>query len=179
MKTLNKIFVFSLIALALAACPGKSSKKKTRVEAFNNPIQCQDHRLNVGGQIGIPGNTACPYQGAYDPNRGYQGYGFHFEAGIGFSLDFDWAYNDLCPEIGQRPIFQNGQFSRCTSVNPLFVQRDPLDPSRQTVGECAGEQFNPDITGCRAQLRPMNSIRPNFNQPIYLPTIQSGSLFNI
>lgn len=179
MTTLNKILILSLTALTLTACSDSSSKSKARVQTFNNPVQCQDFRLNVGGQVGIPGNTACPYQGAYDPNRGYQGYGFNFEFGIGFSLDFDWSYNDLCPQIGQRPIFQSGQFSHCTSVNPLFVQTDEFNRSRQTVGECAGEQFNPDITGCRAQLRPMNSIGPNFNQPVFLPTVQSGSSLNI
>jgi len=159
MKALSKILVLSLTALAFTACPGKSKKSTARVQPFNNPTQCQNFNLNVGGQIGIPGNTACPYQGAYDSNFGYQGYAFHFEAGIGFSLDFDWSYNELCPEVGQRPIFQNGQFSHCSGVNPLLVQTDEFDRSRVTVGACAGDQFNPDITGCRAQLRP---FRGNF-----------------
>ena len=163
--------ISSLLALTFTACGGGGSANDqqnlpviptTQVNAFTNQNQCSNPHQNIG-QIGIPGNTACPYQGGFDASIGYQGYAFHYEIGVGFRIDFGWDYNDMCPQIGQRPIFQNGGFSHCTGVNPLFAQVDEHRFSQPNTGECAGDQLNPGITGCRSQLRPMSA--PNYHPP--------------
>jgi len=169
MKALNKIIVSSLFALAFTACGDSSSSGEqitlpvvpnTEVTEFTDHQQCEDIYQNVQN-VGIPGNTACPYKGAYNTNLGYQSYAFHYEVGIGFRIDFGWDYNDMCPEIGQRPIFQNGGFSHCSSVNPLFAQVDEVYYSQPNTGECAGDQLNTAVTGCAADLQPI--AVPHFN----------------
>jgi len=179
MKAVKKIIVISLCALALSACGGSNSSETSQtlpvtpvslVPSFTNHDQCANPNLNIG-QIGIPGNTACPYQGAYNPNIGYQGYAFHYQVGVGFRIDFGWDYNDMCPQIGQRPIFQNGGFSHCTGVNPLFAQVDEEWYSQPNTGECAGDQLNTAVTRCRAQLQPMHvPAYSNFAAPQVQPT---------
>lgn len=169
MTSLNKIMISGFLAFAFTACGGGSSSKSqpvlpvtptTEVLAFTNATDCSNPSLNVG-QIGIPGNTACPYKGAFSVQDGYQGYAFHYQIGVGFRIDFGWDYNDMCPQIGQRPIFQNGGFSHCTAVNPLFAQVDASGLTQPNTGECTGDQLNPDVTGCRAQLKPMHV--PNYS----------------
>jgi len=177
MESLNKIMITSLLALAFTACGGGGSSSDdtvlpvypvNQVNEFTDYNQCNNPNQNIG-QIGIPGNTACPYQGAFDVGFGYQGYAFHYTAGVGFRIDFGWDYNDMCPEIGQRPIFENGGFSHCTGVNPLFAQVDTYGFTQPNTGECTGDQLNPGVTGCRSQLRPMNT--PNY----YIPPVQQPS----
>lgn len=174
MQKLNRVMILSLIALAFTACGGGSSSKNvkpasipalptTQVPQFTNLTQCQNPNLNIGGQVGIPGNTACPYQGSFNAQLGYQGYAFHYSVGVGFRIDFGWDYNDMCPQIGQRPVFQNGGFSHCTSVNPLFAQVDEVWYSQPNTGECAGDQLNPEVTGCRSDLKPIQV--PHYNIP--------------
>jgi hypothetical protein len=174
MKAFNKIVISSLLSLAFTACGGGGGSSSdshpalpvysfNQVADFTNHNQCNNPNQNIG-QIGIPGNTACPYQGEFNASYGgYQGYAFHYTVGVGFRIDFGWDYNDMCPEFGQRPIFQNGGFSHCTGVNPLFAQVIDDGFSHPNTGECTGDQLNPGITGCRSELRPMNA--PNYNIP--------------
>ncbi|MGH1467632.1 MAG: hypothetical protein ACRBBP_01970 [Bdellovibrionales bacterium] len=144
----------SLLLLSLfnlTGCPGDSSPASDTT-TYTDPVECDNQTLPVG----IIGNTACPYQGAYDPNLGYQSYSIQFSGsvGIGFYIDFGWDYSDMCPQVGQLPVFQNGSFSHCSGVNPTFAQTDFRGFTQPNTGECTGEQYNMEITGCRANLRP-------------------------
>lgn len=143
--------IMILSMFALTGCPDSGSSTKNKPATYHNPLECSNQVVPAG----IPGNTACPYQGEYDPNRGYQPYSVQYSAGIsfGFYIDFGWDYKDMCPQDGQLPIFENGQFSRCSSVNPNFA--GPFyGYSNRTMGECAGDQYSMDVTGCRPSLQP-------------------------
>ncbi len=156
LMTLNLgVVVFSLFSLM--GCSGNSSSNG-RTKIYTDPVECGNQSLPVG----IPGNLDCPYLGEYDPSLGYQPYAIvHGSIGVGFHIDFGWHYKDMCPKVGQLPVFQNGSFSHCSSVNPAFAQVDFHGFTQPNVGECAGEQYNMDITGCRPSLNP--------TKPIYYP----------
>ncbi len=144
--------VLFLSFLSLTGCSGPGSSDGT-AKIYTNPTQCNNQNFPVG----LPGNIDCPYLGEYDPNRGYQPYAIIHKSigiGVGFYIDFGWHYKDMCPKVGQLPVFQNGSFDYCSSVNPTFAQTDFLGFTQPNTGECTGEQYNPEITGCLPSLEP-------------------------
>lgn len=151
MKTLIKITALLSFSFFTACGDGGSNQVTTVPEpdSYTDYEECRQ-RNNLG--IGIPGNTACPYQGEYDPNRGYQGFaiqasaGFRFELGIGFRIDFGWnnQWEELCPHPGQVPVFMYESFSHCIYANPTYGRDDDYI----NTSSCTGSQFNPEITGC-------------------------------
>lgn len=151
-KTKLPLCLLVLSLFSLTGCPDGSSSNNETPAPYTNISECQNQAVPVG----FPGNTECPYQGTYDPNRGYQPYSIQYNAsvGAGFYIDFGWHYKDLCPQIGQLPVYQNGQLSYCSDVNPTFAQTDFRGFTQPNTGECLGEQYNPQITGCRASLQP-------------------------
>lgn len=158
-KVIKRNLVLSLLALSLLSltgCGEDSSSTKEPVKPYSNAIECNGQKVPVG----IKGNTACPYLGQYNAQQGYQGYSVQYSAsyGIGFYIDFGWEYNDMCPEVGQLPVFQDGRFDHCSSVNPVFAQTDFKGFTQPNTGECAGDQLDMSITGCRPQLRPSEPL---------------------
>lgn len=163
MKKLNfKMLLLIGLCLSLSAC-GKSKSKSQPASkppvTHNDPTQCQNQVVKTG----IKGNAACPYQGAYDSQLGYQKYGIYMQASYNFnfnislksaSVDYDWEYNELCPIHGQIPVFINGSFSECRQVNPTYAVNNHPDYRTPPIGECAGTQYNPEITGCTPRLTP-------------------------
>lgn len=147
-KTSLSLIILSLFALS--GCSDSSSGKGTTTYA--DPVECQSQNIPVG----IQGNSACPYLGEIDQNGNLQSYALHYSGsiGIGFEIDFGWDYEDECPQDGQLPVFENGRFSYCTGVNPAFARTDFTNHQANNMGECAGEQYNMQATGCRPNLRP-------------------------
>lgn len=144
------ILLLSIISLLLTACPddgGDINNTYTPVPVYHDANECSQLNYNIG----IPGNEACPYQGAFDPQFGYQTAAIHYSAsyGVGFKIDFGWDYRDNCPTPGQLPVFVDGTLSHCEQVNPTYAQRDYTN-----TGECAGDQYNAGLTGCRPNLQP-------------------------
>lgn len=157
LKTKLIISLLFVSLSALTGCSDSGSKSKvTEPATYHNPLECQNQAVPVG----IPGNTACPYQGAFDPSLGYQPYSIQYQAGIGagFLIDFGWQYRDLCPQDGQLSVFENGEFSHCSDVNPYFA--GPFQGyTNRSMAECAGEQYSIDLTGCRAELQPTQPVQ--------------------
>lgn len=162
-QTTKKILLSLLVlsVLGLTGCgENKSSTNNTEsntgVVSYYDLAECNAQTL----PIGIPGNTACPYKGLYDSENGYQAYSIQYSAsiGVGFYIDFGWHYEDMCPQVGQLPIFQNGSFSHCSSVNPVFAQTDFVGFTQPNTGECTGDQYNMEITGCRPSLQPSTPL---------------------
>ena len=147
MKTLFKINL--LLAFSLLVACGEGGSSSPEPNSYTNFNECQyNNNLNIG----IQGNSACPYQGAYDPNLGYQGIaiqakaGFNFEMGVGFNIDFGWnnQWEALCPYPGEVPVFMYDSFSHCINANPTYGRSD----DGINTSSCTGSQFNPQVTGC-------------------------------
>ncbi len=157
-QTNKKNFLLSLLVLSVLSLTGCGSDSSSPAEPHSDPVACQAQNVPVG----IQGNTACPYLGQYNAQQGYQGYSVQYSAsyGIGFYIDFGWEYNDMCPEVGQLPVFQDGRFDHCSSVNSDFAQTDFRGFTQPNTGECTGDQLDMSITGCRPQLRPSD---PRYN----------------
>jgi hypothetical protein len=154
MKSIGKSKILKLWVIAavftLAACSDEGSKSKPSPNTYHNPLECESQHLPVG----IQGNSACPYLGEFDDHLGYQSFAIQYNVGVGFKIDFGWEYNDMCPQDGQLPVFEFGKFSHCSSVNPNFA--GPFKGyTNRSMGECAGEQYSPEITGCLDDIRLM------------------------
>lgn len=157
MKNLNSkniklsLSLILLSLLTLAGCSDGGSSTSTP-STYSDEVACQNQNVPVG----IPGNSVCPYLGEYDSTKGYQPFALHYSAsvGAGFVIDFGWDYEDECPEEGQLAVYENGRFSYCTDVNPIFARTDFGGNNANNFAECAGEQYNMAITGCGANLKP-------------------------
>jgi len=154
MKNIISILALAFMCLNLIACgeEGASNSVTTQdpsPDSYYDQEECD--RLDLYG-IGIKGNRACPYQGDYDPQAGYQQASisyeseFRFRVGLGYRIDFGWD-NDWqaeCPGPGQIPVFVNGRFNHCVNSNPSYSS--PYDGSNTST--CAGSNYNPTVTNC-------------------------------
>lgn len=154
---MRKLSLLLPLFLFVTACSDKGAGAKPAPNTYNDPVECDSQKYPVG----IPGNKDCPYKGDYDPNLGYQGYAIYYETsasiGVGFYIDFGWTYNDLCPKVGDLPIFQNGSFSHCESVNPTYAQTDYQGYTQPNTGECLGDQYMSGLTGCEPTFQPSHN----------------------
>ncbi len=152
------LFVLMMSLFTLTGCPGSDSGNGNPTP-YSDPFECANQQVPVG----VHGNVDCPYQGEITPDGKLQPYAIHYSGsvGVGFYIDFGWDYEDQCPQDGQLPVFQNGQFSHCSDVNPAYPRTDFGSGHRaNNMGECAGEQYNMNLTGCRPNLNPS---QPQYN----------------
>jgi len=154
MNKLKSILVLGFMCIGLLACgdsaPSSSvTTRDPRPNSYYDPDECQ--RLDRLG-TGIRGNSACPYRGEYDENRGYQEYVINYESqldfrlGAGYRIDFGWDndWENACPNQGEVPVFVNGRFNHCDMANPSYA--DPHDGTN--TSSCAGSQYSPELTRC-------------------------------
>ena len=152
MKNLKSLLILSSMGLSLIACGDNSNLSTTKYPKPNSYYDLEECRsLNHHG-VGIRGNSACPYKGDYDEQRGYQKYSIShssqldFNLGLGYRIDFGWDndWETICNVPGQIPVFVNGRFNHCDMANPSYA--DPDDGTNTSA--CAGSQYNPRLTRC-------------------------------
>ena len=153
MKTFKNLLVFSLMCVGLVACGNSASLNEAtqnpEPNSYYDPAECD--RLNRYG-VGIKGNSACPYKGNYNSQKGYEEYSVSYESqldfnlGVGYRIDFGWDndWENVCSTPGQIPVFVNGRFNHCDMANPSYA--DPDDGTN--TSSCAGSQYHPRLTRC-------------------------------
>lgn len=133
-----KIIFMGFMALNLVACGDDGGGFKANSSGYgshyaNSREACYDQKYNVG----IVGNTYCPYQGGYANGR-YEAFA-QIEVGAAIYLDFGFQYNDACP-AGSVPVYENqyGQLrlKRCDRIGNDFV--DNFFYAHHNTSSCNG-----------------------------------------